>query len=265
MAFYLIGKNDSDDATLTSSPSMLSTLPITSLQSTSWSEMSRTTDTSALSIYVTWNGLEKMIDGVAIAGHNLSDEATIRCRLYSWSSWSGTIVHDSGTVSAVNETTIAESLGFRDTALYFPTLETVRSVRIDISDSNNPDGYLQFRRLFAGRTLRLDSASYGLTLGITSSAEHVRAHSGTLYHSGGASFRVCGVNFGYSEDSDAADCFNDMLAHMKKRDMYISVFPDGDNESIKQVFSFSSKLDNAASFVSEEAGWQTVTLSFLES
>lgn len=260
----LIADNVADDGIIGSDPAMLTDLSASNLQKTSRSLIAKTSDTSDITIYITWNGLDISMDSMAIAGHNLTEYATIRCRMYQWSSWTGTPIYDSGTISVVVRNIIRSALEFNDTAIFFDTTTTMRSVRIDISDTTNPDGFFQFRRLFLGRALSLD-ASYGLTLGLVDSTRHMRAHSGTLHSMVGVMSRACGITLEYALDSEAADWFEDILKHAKKRDMYVSVFPDSTNDEIKHAFSFSAKLDGAASFVADLPGSQIITLGVAES
>lgn len=261
----LIADNVADSGSLQSDPVMLTTLPIDNLQNSSWSEPAKTSSTADVSIYLTWDGLEHIVDGIALTGHNLTGNAIIRFQFFEWSSWTGSTVYDSGYIVAVAEEVIGNALGYHDTTVFLPTPVTSRSVKIDISDSGNPHGYFQFHRLFFGRALQLDSsAAYGLTLGVTDTTEHFRSHAGTLYSKTGSTSRFCSFAMENGPDSDTEEWMTGLLTCAKKRDVYFSVFPANEYPEIEHAHHFAARLDDSATFTANEPNNQIIALSLIE-
>lgn len=156
--------NHSDDATLTSSATWVSTLPLTELQTRIFSDVAQTANLSP-TITVTWSDY-RSIGTVALAAHNLSATATVRIRIYSDASKT-TLLEDSGTNPAWPRVFDSLSLPWEssnfwsgqplqsDIAKFTPLYVWhstrnyfAKCVQIDIVDSSNPASYVEIGRLF---------------------------------------------------------------------------------------------------------------------
>lgn len=161
----LITPNYADDATITSSPAMVSTLPITNLQDSLRGRVARSTSLATQTYLFDWSSAIN-VNALTIERHNYSPAATIRYRLWDGAAQSGTLLYDSTAFS--NGTTIPwgtlrwgiDSFGgtnifigwaYAWTKLYHDSAISARSGSIVITDAANPDGYMQASRLRIGR------------------------------------------------------------------------------------------------------------------
>lgn len=160
--------NHTGDGTLSSPDAWESTLPLVNLQSRIFSDVAQTAVLTP-SITATFTDF-KSIGTVALAAHNLSETATIRIRFYSDAAKT-TLLLDSGFVAVWPR--VFDSLqlpweannfwlgtpSYADTKI-FTQLFTyhadrnyfIKCVQIDITDSSNPDSYIEAGRLFLAAT-----------------------------------------------------------------------------------------------------------------
>lgn len=156
-----------DDATLTSSTAWVTTLPLTNLQDRRLSVRARTNAVTSAAIDINL-GAAQSVWGVALAGHNLSQTATIRVRGSTVSNFA-TTAYDSGTITAwPGITDQAEADGFVGFSPVFTGAELAecRYWRIDVADVLNLDGYLEIGRIFIGagwKPARPQSYGWSLT------------------------------------------------------------------------------------------------------
>lgn len=175
--------NRIDVAAVTSdAASWVSTLPLTNLQSPRLAEVARTTD---LSFTLTIDLSAKAARGigcVAIAGHNLSATAQVQIVtsqgvtqkddsgvLSPWMYLSADDPHwDTHSYSAaiIDSERLAE---LTPTLIYFlPTNKMANKVVITITDTSNPDNYIEIGRVFVGEQMGFEmgeeygDAAYGL-------------------------------------------------------------------------------------------------------
>lgn len=169
--------NRIDEATLSSSGlTFVSTLPLVNVQDKVLKKVARTTACNAtLSLNINLAVESRSIGCVALINHNLSTSATVRFRGYSGLTGAGNLRFDS-TTSYFAWPVIWPSDGgyipweqknfWRGTVeedqrksythvavFYAPANALCQSIKIDITDTSNPDGYLEVGRLFMGRTV----------------------------------------------------------------------------------------------------------------
>lgn len=153
-----------DIATLTSPQTWLATLPLSNLQDPVFGHVAKTASTT-----VTINSAfadYRQIGAMALPNHNLSVTATVRIYMY-YDAAQTTLLYDTGDILAWPRVYDSVQLNWEDTNFwdgtptneqraqftplfvnFLPQLFTVRSVKIVITDSANPDGFIKLGRLF---------------------------------------------------------------------------------------------------------------------
>jgi hypothetical protein len=161
----IAAKNYIDDASSITADSEVATLPVENLQDLQIVKIYRSDGDTTVQIDVDW-GSQKLVDFFALIAHNLSTGGQVRWRL-SNDNFS-TFVYDSGTVDAWQPvedfggspwgvftwgglpTEADRSLYTANTFQLVDTPQLARYLRLDITDSINPDRYIQTGRLIAG-------------------------------------------------------------------------------------------------------------------
>jgi hypothetical protein len=168
--------NYSDEATSISADSEVATLPVENLQDRQLVKVYRSDGDTDVEIDVDF-GQGRIIDFVALIRHNISQTGTIRWRLSNVSDFA-TTQYDSGVIDAwpvveefgtlpwgvfswggrINPEVAAQYQISSFTVLDSPV--QARYLRINISDNDNADGYIEAGRLIAGPAYR-PSTNYG--------------------------------------------------------------------------------------------------------
>jgi hypothetical protein len=180
----ILGLNNRiDAATITSDGTFEAALPLANLKTKILAQVARTTTDAAFTITIDLSAKSaRSIGALAIAGHNLSRTATVNFKTYQ----NTTLLDDSGDLSpwpylhpedlhwtahtysaAIIDTgRIAEA---NPTLIYFlPANSAANKVEILITDTSNPDAYVEIGRVFVGEQLQPDfgedygKASWGL-------------------------------------------------------------------------------------------------------
>jgi hypothetical protein len=160
-------KNAIDFATLTASPTMLSTATIraSNLLIQDRGLVARTVSPIPASQVInwTWNGQGYYINHVMLNRHNLESSALIRVQLFSDIAWTNQI-YDSGLIAPYDASSLSDLdwgfdplgsgifdafLGQKFSILYTPRV-LAQSGRVTLNDPGNSNGYLEASRLWAG-------------------------------------------------------------------------------------------------------------------
>lgn len=194
---------DRQDCTL-SGGSWIPSLPVSNMKNRVLQRRARSTDTlpSSTTFSATLSAPRPILC-VALAGHNMSEVATVRVRVYD-NEMMSTLLYDSGIQlgwSYVYESTdleweydnfwfgsLTEDRRREFTPLFthfFRGTDTVpiaRHIVVDIFDENNPDGYVEIGRLFFSDVWQpTRNASLGLAFRHNTSTEVETALSDTEY------------------------------------------------------------------------------------
>jgi hypothetical protein len=261
MGLKIVFDNLTNTGTLGSSGTFETNLPLTNLAIPSRSKTARTTTDADFNI--TENFTESQYcSAFCITQFNFTTAATIRLRIYSGENQTGTLLYDSG-VTNIYELkgwgefiwAIPDSWGdtwnTEDTApifiLFFDSV-IFKSILVDISDSSNPDNYIEIGRMFYGQTSELAvDVDEGLSIGYEENTKQFRTASGTLRANQATPFRV--LNFSRSVISDSEQLL--LLQQTKKTgkrvDLLVSVYPDAE-VAIKQEHTFIGKLKRVPKF-----------------
>lgn len=135
----LMLNNLADDATLTATGAHAN-YPATNIQHPHLSRYCRSDGTSLVIVFDL--GSAQDITTFILAGHNISDSATVTLEANSSDSW----------VGAPFSETITDN--YKVICEYFTEI-TYRYVRLSISDASNPDGYVKLGRVYIGEYLQM--------------------------------------------------------------------------------------------------------------
>jgi hypothetical protein len=192
-----------------------STLPRTNVANARVAVVARTTGvTTGDTVLRVDLGASRTIGVVALIRHNLTADATIRVR--SFSDAFTTTVYDSGVLNAFDvqwpehllpaghpnaasrRLTTTQLRQLRWDANHVPaTAQTARYWEIAVSDTTNPDGYVEIGRLWMSPLYQPSiNMRYGAQAGLESGAAVGRALSGTKYVESRAVARTRQVEFG---------------------------------------------------------------------
>lgn len=249
----IITPNDGDAATLTASPAMSGTLPVTNLQDSSRARVARTTSTAAQDIKGTWS-VAKVISALALIRHNLTSSSTWRLRLYSDASWIA-LVYDSGNPVAVPPKALGDlewgvdPLGaslFTGWALAFSSMwftpVTAGSFILTLTDATNPAGYLEASRLFIGRYLEPSyNMEWGFRLAWNEATTQERTDGGTLRSDGFVPYRRLSFRLADLSLTDRPKFLEWARKDGLRNEIFISAFPE-DATALERDHSMAAKL-----------------------
>jgi hypothetical protein len=235
----ILYRNLADAATLAASPALVSTLPVANLQVTGRARVARTTSTADQAITGDW-GSAQPVNGIVLWRHNLTETSTWRVRLYAGANQTGTLLYDSGGLAGemmplgdlrwgVDPLGATLQRGWSvayQAVLWTPTVQA-RSFRIDLSDPDNPAGYLQVARLFIGAYWSpVQNADYGAAMAWTDDSELIRTDGGSLRTFIRAVSRQLSFSLSRMEEADRG-AFVDLVREVGRvHEVFISLFPE---------------------------------------
>lgn len=229
----------SDAATLTSSD-FVAGLPVTNLQVEGRGRVARTADATGSKVINGDLAGVSALSGLVLYNHNLSGTALLRLQAWDGLSQTGTMVYDSGSVNATPPVgwgdfgwgaipwgaNIFYSWGRAFTDLWFPAVGAL-SFRITITDTSNPDGYLQIKRLLLGPYFEpFVNLEVGMQLHWEDNSEQTRTAGGSLRTDNQVLYRVLRGKLAGLKATERAP-WMDLLRQIGKRsEVFISVYPD---------------------------------------
>lgn len=225
--------NLADVATLTVSSAAL---PAANMQDVGRSVVWRSTGKTAEAIYILLPSA-MALDTVALIRSNLTGTAQWNVHFYSDAAWT-TLLDESGGLTAVPSSPYTEfgwgyaGLGgdrsFPQQSVYWRPASTpnVRSIKIDLVDTANPEGYIEVSRLVVGkRWSPNNNFSYKAKLSFLDQGRQARSEDGTLRSDAGASSRRLAFNLDWMNDADRA-YFGEIQRYCGlKRDLLASLYP----------------------------------------
>lgn len=190
MAALLGHSNQIDNATLAGG-SWQNDYPITNLQNKRLRRVARSTSTSA-TIVITLPAATD-IGVVALCTHNLTDAATVRVQGGTFDSGADTVYP-------------AQPFSRQDYACLVQPEESAAEWTITVSDAGNPDGYVQFGRIFIGPTFAPSTCfDWGYSDGLISASQVQEAIGGPEFMFDLSVRRSWQGNFSWLTDSEAAE------------------------------------------------------------
>ncbi|QEI07824.1 hypothetical protein FXN63_19770 [Pigmentiphaga aceris] len=197
---------------------------------------------SAVTYTLMWPNLES-VGAISLPATNLSPMATIRARLYD-ADTAGELLVDTGLVYAcpgallelwdwtepLNANAFAYG-GASKTAVWFEHV-AARRVEIELSDPENPAGYIDCARIVAGAYWEPEhNASYGLAVNIADMSTSDRADSGDLRTDRGPQYDEMELDLEWLDARDRARVMQIMRGTSGGRKVFVSVFP-GDTDAL---------------------------------
>lgn len=234
----IIGINEVDSATLSASPALVTTLPVTNLQDAARAKVARTTSLATQYIYGNFAGV-KNISAMALVRHNFTAVATLRLRLYSEINQGGTLAYDSGSLAFGSAAGWGDFIWgvdpwgaelFSDWPvkwkdLFFTSVQA-QSFSLQWDDAANTDTFMQASRLFLGAAFEpASNMSWGFKWGWAERTEQERTDGGSLRSDAGEPYRNVRLNLDFLSDSERAQLGGIFRQIGKRKDFFFSGFP----------------------------------------
>lgn len=243
----IIYDNAADRATLTST-STVATLPASNLLVDIKSAVWRGTGTSA-QLTLQWTTAQT-VAAVALAFCNLTTTSTLRVRAY-------TLAADAAPVLDVTRTAVRGSDpifnvphsqgGDSYAVAYFP-VGAYEKVIVNVTDVNNPAGYLQASRLICGNYWSpVYNVEHGnVTLGLVDTSKSERTDAGDLRTDRGTIHKTLQFDLSYMPAADRTALYSILRNNGTYRPMLVSVTPEDDDADGEQIFQVYGKLSRMA-------------------
>lgn len=248
--------NQIDNATL-SGGSWVSTLPLNNLKDRRLGKLARSSnDLLASTTFDIDLGSTRLLRVFALCGHNFSTSATRRFRFSAVSDFS-TVVLDTGWVNVWPEVypfgsvswgspnfwsgrySAEEIAGYNASAVHiFSQSTNARYVRVEISDEDNPAGYVQMARVFVGDGWQpTRNMVYGASVGWLDRTGVQEARSGAEYFDIQRMPRVARFDLPAMSESEAmSNAFDLQRAMGTAGEMFFVWDPDDTTHALRRQF-----------------------------
>lgn len=238
----IVYRNLVDEATLSASPSLVSSLPVANLQNTLRTAMARSTSLASQDILGDW-GAQEPVDCCVAWRHNWGPGSTWRLRLYSGANQTGTLLYDSGDIDAEPITPLGElwwgyepwgtgiidDWGWWWSTLWLDEVVSARSFKLTIYAPSNPYAYVELSRLILGAAWTLSDTANGMAPGasIEWRDDHrlARTDAGSLISTQGAMWRAAKFQLARLSDNDRRELFRIARLQGRYRDVFVSLLP----------------------------------------
>jgi len=226
MAIRFLLKNLVDLATLSSSD-FAASLPVTNLQTEGRGKVARTSNATGTK---TINGnlaASSSINCVVLSRHNLTSAATWRLQLYSAAN-QVTQVYDSGAVTPSPAASVFSEwdAGSQFSVLYFSTVASVLSFRVELANATNPAGYLEAKRLMLGSYFEPSiNVEYPLSLDWRDDSVQRRTMGSSIRTDGRAKYRCLAGSMGRLTEAERATFADACRYAGTSREVWVSAWP----------------------------------------
>lgn len=273
----IVNDNAADRATLASN-SIGSGFALSSLQNNRKSDFFRS---GATSIYISANfAAAETVGMVSLPICNLTPTAQVRVRCYS-DSLATTLINDSGTLTPVPAPTqafnnwvtapaggpgFAYGSGTYATVWLSAHVASVMAVRIDITDTSNPQGFIDAARLVVGDyyEVLINPEFNGVEVKPVSASSTIRSDAGDLVTDVGVKSRAMSINLSLMSDSEKNAIINGVTKNWTDYPVFVSLYP-GDADKLKERnHSIYGKLDQLSGFKLVNFGLNATSLNILE-
>ncbi len=242
-----------DLATLSASPAVAASMPVTNLLNMVRYRVMRTTGLADQQIKGTLAS-PALFSMMWLILCNLTGLATIRVQIYTDAAWT-TLAYDSGVVAALQMRPLSELVwgvdplgmtyysGFAkaNAGMYFTPVGG-QSFTITISDPNNPAGFMEVSRLLMGGHFEFAyNPKYGMKFGWDENTNQQRSDGGSLRSVARANFRKLSIDFSLLPDSDR-HVLSDLYRNVGKiKDFLVSVYP-GSGGAYERDYTMQAKM-----------------------
>ncbi len=259
--------------TLTGTPTLVSGLPITNLQTGERFRVARSVDLTAQVIDYTWPS-NQTANMFADRFCNYTGTATRRVQVYSDTART-TQIADSGTVtvfpftgfSANDVLTDADFKTLKNSAFYFPTVTTMRALRVTYTDGSpaNGDGYQEWSRHFIGKYFELSrNIMWGAEpMQIVDLGKQSRANDGSLISAKGPKARKWVLDLADLRESDWPEMLSLTRGMGLDKDGWFSLYP-GRGDYLEAYNQAAVKIGDASDFSRHFPGTAKQRLTLVE-
>ena len=269
--------SDTTKATL-SGGSWVSTLPLTNLQDEVLGTVARSTNVTlgATQFDVTFDK-SRLVSVFALVAHNMTTEALYRLRGAEDAAFTSVLV-DTGWTGVWPAIYSTSSVDWEDPAFwsgkpssdqlaaYNPAL--IRSLsqktacrywRIEINDTTNPAGYVQFGKLFMAAQWRpTTNMSYGATLGIVDRSNVEETIGGTSYADRRSVKRVAKITLGNMSQTEAMGRAFDIKRLAGNTGEVLFIWDDADSLNLQRMSFLGRLTDTNPVTIPFYNTWETV-------
>lgn len=246
----VIYDNAADRATLSSSATATN-LDVSKLVTDIKSDVCRSTGT-ALTITCNWASAET-VGGVALAFTNCTDNATIDIQAYTLAAdttpvYSTTVVASRGgsaTNRGVNYFAYGGGIYAR---CWFDTKVSITKLVITLTDTNNPQGYVEAGRLIVGdywcSTVGVEQGNTAMSINDTS--EQTRTYSGDMHVNVKPRFRKQSLSMPALDKNDRAPLWGMLWNNGMVKPVFISLYPNNTDQTLEQAHQLYGRLSTNA-------------------
>ncbi len=237
----LITPNWSDDATLTASPALETTLPVENLQEQSRGRVARSTGLATPQyIYGNWTGT-RPASGFALVRHNLTAAAIVRLIIYEEQNQAGAELYNSGDVALGESIPAYGTLPYGSFAygasvfsgwpvayvnLWFDQVSG-QSFELQITDTGNTDGYVEASRLFLGPAFEpVYNMEWNVRCGWQDDSTQERTAGGGVRTHAVEPYRVWEFNWGNLTEGERASLNEYARNYGLRKDAFLSCYPE---------------------------------------
>ncbi len=275
----IIFPNVADDATLTCSPAEVVALPVANLQDQTRGKLWRSNSViSAQHILGDLSGYQNC-SALALVRHNMTATGTYRLRLYDQVGQAGTLLYDSGSVT-LGGTILGwgafewgadpwGSASLQDWpvpyfVIWFATVNAL-SFDLELTDTANPDGYLQAARLVIGHYFEPESnAGAGLEMAWMEQSKQVRTEGGTLRTDEREPYRRFGLTLPRLTATERTTLLDRLRRAGLRNDLFLSCAPEMDDD-LERDYTGLVKLTATPAMVADLPSNFRTQLEFEES
>lgn len=278
MNLKLLLINALDTATLSASPELVSTLPVTHLQLSRRDAVARSTSTADQTLTATWD-LGQAIDCIALYGHNLTVGGTWRVRLYARADGRGDPLYDSTAQPALLAKTLGEmAWGVDPLGMAWPTggapplavvwlsapVTEVRHARMDWSEPGATSGYFEAQRWYLGRSFTPTvNANWEAQLSYRDDSTFLRSALGSLFIEVGARYRQLDFTLEWLTGAERLELGSTLAQIGKAADVLVSLYP-GDPSAHSRQYTLAARLTDLPEFVVWRPDTYRATFRFVE-
>lgn len=250
-----IFRNLADEATVSASPALLTTLPEANLQYQERYKTARTSSLASQELRLSWASAQT-IDTACVRLHNLTAAAQIAHPTYSDSAFTTAIDTNAAAncfgytgFDALDVLTDADFRLLKNSSRDLTSRSTVQSMKFTITDAANPDGYFDVSRLFVGvrKEMAYNPPYGGVPLTFMDASTQGRMDDGSLVSDKRHKARRIELTQEWCSTAD----WNWLLAGLRRvgrdKDFWMSVFP-GDGTYLEAYYQGTFKVVDNGGF-----------------
>ena len=252
----ILAPNAFDTATLSASPAMVATLPVTNLQDTMRARVARTVGLPAPQFIRGNFAATQTLSGFVLWRHNLTVAGSLRLKVWDGLNQTGTLLYDSGSINLGVVVGWGEFTwgidpwgagAFSSWAVsyyvqWFAPVQGALSFEIQISDPANTAGYMEVGRVFLGAYFEpTTNFEYGVDLSWEEDTEQERTEGGSLRSDNREPWRLLRLDLNEITEGERATLMEILRINGKRNEVFVSCFPSfGGNK--ERDYQFAAKI-----------------------